>query len=89
MPGLKELSDRTAGRARQSRAIAFYTSAFGLGSSLSLWMAGALQSPRLARGLPRRGRRPLAAAALVLLGLPRARSSRRGDTARPFRRRVA
>ena len=54
MPGLKELSDRTAGP-RQSRAIAFYTSTFGIGSSLSLWMAGAAAlALRLARGLCRR-----------------------------------
>jgi len=70
MPGLKELSDRVSGP-RKSRAIAFYTSTFGLGSSLSLWMAGAVQ--------PRAGWRaafvcaaagPLLAAVLVLAALP-------------------
>ena len=70
MPGLKELSDRTAGEARQRRAIAFYTS-FGIGSSLSLWMAGALQSHfgwRAAFLVS--GARPIAAAALILVALP-------------------
>ena len=71
MPGLKELSDRTAGQARQSRAIAFYTSTFGIGNSLSLWMAGALQSHfgwRAAFMAATAG--PLAAAALILAALP-------------------
>ncbi|WP_236024679.1 MFS transporter [Arenibaculum pallidiluteum] len=39
MPGLKALSDRLSGAA-QSRATAFYTSSFGLGTSLSFLMAG-------------------------------------------------
>jgi MFS family permease len=70
MPGLKELSDRTAGP-RQSRAIAFYTSTFGIGSSLSLWLAGAIQSHAgwrpafLAASIG-----PVAAALLILLALP-------------------
>lgn len=70
MPGLKELSDRTAGP-RQSRAIAFYTSTFGIGSSLSLWLAGALQSHlgwRAAFAAASAG--PVAAAMLVLVALP-------------------
>jgi MFS family permease len=80
MPGLKELSDRTAGRARQSRAIAFYTSTFGIGSSLSLWMAGALQSHFGWRAafLGAAGG-PVGALALVLFALP----------ARPFVRGAA
>jgi MFS family permease len=41
MPGLRLLSDRIAGPA-QSRYIAFYTSFFGIGTALSLVMAGAL-----------------------------------------------
>jgi MFS family permease len=70
MPGLKELSDRTAGRARQSRAIAFYTSTFGIGSSLSLWLAGALQSHRGWRvAFLGAAAGPVGAAALVLLAL--------------------
>jgi MFS family permease len=70
MPGLKELSDRTAGP-RQSRSIAFYTSTFGIGNSLSLWMAGMLQSRfgwRTAFLAAAAG--PIAAAALVQLALP-------------------
>ena len=71
MPGLKELSDRTAGRPRQSRAIAFYTSTFGIGSSLSLWLAGALQ-PRAGwrTAFFAAGAGPLAAAVLILVALP-------------------
>jgi len=42
MPGLKELSDRIVGP-RQGRAIAFYTSTFGIGTSLSLFVSGLLQ----------------------------------------------
>lgn len=84
MPGLKDLSDRTAGRPRQSRGIAFYTSTFGVGSSLSLWMAGALQSRygwRAAFFASAVG--PIVAAALVLAALPAMRfapatTSRRG-----------
>jgi MFS family permease len=41
MPGLKALTDRVAGP-RQSRYIAFYTSTFGIGTSLSLLLAGGL-----------------------------------------------
>jgi MFS family permease len=70
MPGLKELSDRTAGP-RQSRSIAFYTSTFGIGNSLSLWMAGALQSHlgwRAAFLAAATG--PIAAAALIQIALP-------------------
>lgn len=40
MPGLRLLSDRLSGPA-QSRAIAFYTSFFGIGTGLSLLVAGA------------------------------------------------
>jgi MFS family permease len=40
MPGLRILSDRTSGPA-QSRTIAFYTSFFGIGTALSLAIAGA------------------------------------------------
>ncbi len=41
MPGLRLLSDRASGAA-QSRYIAFYTSFFGVGSALSLLLAGSL-----------------------------------------------
>ncbi|MCU0538872.1 MAG: MFS transporter [Desulfobacterales bacterium] len=39
MPGLKALTDRVGGP-RQSRYIAFYTATFGIGTSLSLLLAG-------------------------------------------------
>jgi MFS family permease len=42
MPGLKALSDRIEGP-MQSRALAFYTSSFGVGSSLSFVLAGELE----------------------------------------------
>src|SRR3954466_7868886 len=41
MPGLRLLSDRVSGSG-QSRAIAFYTSSFGIGTALSLALAGAV-----------------------------------------------
>ncbi len=65
MPGLKALTDLVDGP-RQSRYISFYTSAFGIGTSLSLLLAG-----WLGRILPWPGvfallaAGPLAAAALV------------------------
>ena len=40
MPGLKALSDQTEGSAHQSRYVAFYTSAFGIGAALSYIAAG-------------------------------------------------
>ena len=43
MPGLKVITDRVAGQ-RLSRYIAFYTSSFGIGSTLSLALAGWLQA---------------------------------------------
>ncbi len=43
MPGLKLLTDHIGGRA-QSRAIAFYTSAFGVGASLSIVLAGEIEA---------------------------------------------
>jgi len=66
MPGLKALTDRVGGP-RQSRYVSFYTSAFGIGTSLSLllagWLGRLLAWPAvfalLAAG-------PLAAAGLVL-----------------------
>ncbi len=67
MPGVKLLADRTAGRG-QSRAIAFYTSSFGIGASASLWLAGALaawRGWRWAFALAAAG--PAAASLLVLV----------------------
>ena len=69
MPGLKALTDRVAGP-RQSRYIAFYTSTFGIGTSLSLLLAGwlgGLLSWRWAFGLIAVG--PAAAVLLVISGL--------------------
>ena len=43
MPGLRLLSDRVHGPA-QSRSIAFYTASFGIGTALSLALAGAVAS---------------------------------------------
>lgn len=69
MPGLKALTDRVGGP-RQSRFIAFYTSTFGIGTSLSLLLGGWLGRwiPwNWAFGLLAVG--PLAAALIVFLGL--------------------
>src|SRR3954465_4893584 len=70
MPGLKELSDRITGP-RQPRAIAFYTSTYGVGNSLSLWIAGTTQVShgwRAAFAVAALG--PIAAAALIAVALP-------------------
>lgn len=42
MPGLKALTDRLSGT-REARAVAFYTSSFGIGVSLSFLVSGALE----------------------------------------------
>jgi MFS family permease len=66
MPGLRLLSDRIAG-AKQSRSIAFYTASFGIGTALSLALAGAVE-PRAGwkAAFLVAGAGPLIAAALVL-----------------------
>ena len=83
MPGLKALTDRVAGP-RQSRYIAFYTSTFGIGTSLSLllagWLGGVL-SWRWAFGLLAAGP---AAAAWTRWGT----SIRRSSPRRPTRSRL-
>jgi MFS family permease len=69
MPGLKALTDRVGGP-RQSRYISFYTATFGVGTSLSLLLAGWLGrivSWHSAFGLLTAG--PLVAAILVFCGL--------------------
>lgn len=69
MPGLKALTDAVPERL-QSRAVAFYTSSFGIGSSLSFVIAGeiaALLDWRWAFGLSAIG--PLAAIPLAVLVL--------------------
>jgi MFS family permease len=69
MPGLKALTDRLTGP-HQARSIAFYTASFGVGTSLSLALAGWLGAVlpwRLAFAMLAAG--PLLAAALVALRL--------------------
>ncbi len=69
MPGLKALADHVEGP-RQNRAVSFYTSTFGIGGSLSLWLAGRMSSAldwRWAFGLAAVG--PVLAAVLVVAGL--------------------
>jgi len=69
MPGLRLLSDRISGPT-QSRSIAFYTSFFGIGTALSLAIAGFVAPAygwRMAFIVSAAG--PLAAAALVFLFL--------------------
>ncbi|MDH4189075.1 MAG: MFS transporter [Betaproteobacteria bacterium] len=71
MPGLRLLSDRVAGPA-QSRYVAFYTSFFGIGTALSLALAGAvapLAGWRTAFVLSALG--PAIAGALVFAGVAR------------------
>jgi MFS family permease len=75
MPGLKLLSDLISGP-RQSRSVAFYTSTFGIGTSMSLWLAGAIASAvdwRWAFGLAAIG--PLLAGVLVTGAFPATRPS--------------
>lgn len=70
MPGLKLLAEYVAGP-RQSRMVAFYTSTFGIGMSLSLYLAGTIASTlgwRFAFGLAAIG--PLAAGVLVVAVFP-------------------
>ncbi|PIX73947.1 MAG: MFS transporter, partial [Rhodocyclales bacterium CG_4_10_14_3_um_filter_68_10] len=69
MPGLKALADRVPGTLH-SRSIAFYTSSFGIGASLSLVLAGALEA-RLDWhwAFVACGAGPLAAGVLVLRAL--------------------
>ncbi len=70
MPGLRALTDNVTGKA-QSRAVSFYTAAFGLGTSLSIlgsgWIADTL-GWRWAFGLGAIG--PIAAGLMVVIGLP-------------------
>src|SRR5262245_34362474 len=70
MPGLRALTDTTAGPA-QSRAISFYTAFFGVGVSLSLVLAAEVARGggwRAAFAIAALG--PLIAAAMIVLGLP-------------------
>lgn len=70
MPGLKNLTDHLEGRA-QSRATAFYTAAFGVGSSISILLGGMIAATY---GWPAAfvfgAIGPLIAAGLVFFGMP-------------------
>lgn len=69
MPGLKALTDRLKGPS-QPRYIAFYTATFGIGTSISLWVAGTLGkqlSLQSAMGILAVG--PLLASLLMVLAI--------------------
>jgi len=71
MPGLRALTDSVQGTQAQSRAVAFYTAVFGLGTSLSILLTGRIADAmgwRWAFGLTALG--PLLAGLMVLWGLP-------------------
>jgi MFS family permease len=81
MPGLKTLTDHLEGKV-QSRATAVYVACFGLGSSISIVVCGKLgavygwQSAFVFGAIG-----PLAAAALVMLAMPRGRTRAAGAAA--------
>jgi predicted MFS family arabinose efflux permease len=80
MPGLRALTDNVSGPA-QSRAVAFYTAAFGFGTSLSILAAGEIAGVlgwRWAFVLSALG--PLVSGLMVVLGLPARRPQHRHDT---------
>src|SRR5262245_9362388 len=71
MPGLRALTDNVEGTRAQSRAVAFYTAFFGLGSSLSILLSGIIADAlgwRWAFALLAAG--PVLAGLMVLYGLP-------------------
>jgi MFS family permease len=71
MPGLRALTDNVEGTRAQSRAVAFYTAFFGLGSSLSILLSGIIADAlgwRWAFGLTSAG--PVLAGLMVMRGLP-------------------
>jgi len=70
MPGLRALADNVEGTKAQSRAVAFYTAVFGVGTSLSILLSGIIadsQGWRWAFGLTAAG--PLVAGLMVICGL--------------------
>lgn len=84
MPGLRELSDRVRGP-KQSRAIAFYTSTFGIGTSLSLVLADLATRAAGWRGaFAVAAAGPVVAAAIVLFGLGAGPAASRSATRRLF-----
>lgn len=71
MPGLRALTDNVEGTRAQSRAVAFYTAVFGLGSSLSIMLSGSIADAlgwRFAFALGAAG--PVVAGVMVMRGLP-------------------
>jgi MFS family permease len=81
MPGLKSLTDHLQGAA-QSRATAFYTAAFGVGSSISIVVSGKIAATF---GWPAAfvfgAGGPVLAALLVMLGMPKGRVHAAHETA--------
>jgi len=71
MPGLRALTDNVEGTRAQSRAVAFYTAVFGLGTSLSILLSGGIAEAigwRWAFALTCAG--PVVAGLMVIRGLP-------------------
>jgi MFS family permease len=71
MPGLRALTDNVEGTRAQSRAVAFYTAVFGLGTSLSILASGSIADSmgwRWAFALTAAG--PLVAGFMVVRGMP-------------------
>jgi len=71
MPGLRALTDNVRGTRAQGRAVSFYTAVFGLGTSLSILLAGRIADAmgwQWAFGVTALG--PLVAGMMVLWGLP-------------------
>jgi len=86
MPGLRLLSDRVSG-ASQSRYIAFYTSFFGIGTALSLALAGAVAAWAGWRAsFVLAGCGPLVAGALVFVGIAPGATHERQPAQRSLRR---
>jgi len=81
MPGLKMLADRLEGPV-QSRAVAFYTASFGIGSSLSIFVCGLIGAAygwQAAFAYGALG--PVLAALMVTLIMPRGRTRAKGQPA--------
>jgi MFS family permease len=77
MPGLRALTDNVEGTRAQSRAVAFYTAVFGLGTSLSILASGIIAESmgwRWAFALAAAG--PVVAGLMVVRGLPPRRPER-------------
>ncbi len=77
MPGLRALTDNVEGTRSQSRAVAFYTAVFGLGTSLSILISGSIAEAlgwRWAFALTSAG--PVVAGLMVMRVLPPKRPER-------------